>query len=375
MIALYQPTFIEKLRDLNPTSSVLRAFVTLYEYVATMKIPSSYKPPQTNREWRDYLCSIPREWIIPFVNQHQLRPEQVDTESKREWDVWRAMLDRLSVAACMSQVPEMARYGHLNDDAHIQDVIDVMTDDSRVVKEKVNPLHIAVAMAKYWAPNRIWETHVRIENAYEHAFETATKNFKTTGKNICIGVDPSFSMEAQPLIPGTVLTPLLTSAVLAECFTQPGNGVAFGSLIKNQYRSMKVSWLGMESLYQLLRKQRTFDVDHAAHIKSAEKQMVPVDVFIIITDSCYSRGDMHPLKALEAYNKTMNRKAKLVLIELKPEQYEKYEAVATNRSSFLKIKGFHSRLLDDVRTFIMTPALRLGLKHKRSSAARQAVAA
>ena len=264
-----------------------------------------------------------------LIREYGLVRESVPTELLKSKLVWEALLEKMPMTAMIRNLGNMSNCGLL---APMSDasktVTDALANVEALKKARVHPLQILIAQKTYAQGRGIrgsgeWTVVPQIVDALDDAFYKTFDLLEPTGKRFYLGLDVSGSMGIGNVcgIPG--FTPREASAAMAMTvvktekqyysagFTSGSSGYSYGGAVMQKIT--------------LSPKQRLDDVvdniselafgatDCALPMIDALKQKMPVDVFIIYTDSETWAGDKHPTVALEEYRQKMGIPAKLIV--------------------------------------------------------------
>jgi 60 kDa SS-A/Ro ribonucleoprotein len=84
-------------------------------------------------------------------------------------------------------------------------------------------------------------------------------------------------------------------------------------------------------------------------MKDALERRIPVDAFVILTDSETWAGDQHPVQALNAYRKQTGIAAKLVVVAMAA---NRYSIADPNDALQLDVVGFDSSVPGLISDFV-----------------------
>ena len=277
--------------------------------------------------------TAPTKRIIQLIGEYPLSWEMLPMPALDEPSVWEALLDQgMPITALMRQLPRLTNLGVL-EGARGKAVADRLADQSVLVKGRVHPISVLVALRTYasghgargsgtWTPLR------RIVDALDAGFYASFAGVEPTGKRTLLALDVSGSMTAP--ISGMPLSAREASAALALVtarvepeydilgFTSAGQQALVGT--ESSWTSTAVSRLKISP------RQRLDDVigqisglpfggtDCALPMLWASEHKVAIDTFVIYTDSETWAGAIHPFQALVQYREQMGIPAKLVVV-------------------------------------------------------------
>lgn len=286
--------------------------------------------------------------IVELVREFEL-PEEVIPTDKRTPKVLEALIDVAGLTWLIRNLGNLTKDGVLVEGKFdiINKVVERITNQEALVKAKVHPVNILNALVVYKSgKNRhsTWTPVSKVLDALDKAFYLAFKNVSPTGKRFCLGLDVSGSMSGTNVVGIDNLTAreacgamaLVTKAVEENVLT-----VAFDTNLYNMDISSKHR---LDDVVKTLARTGGGGTDCALPILFCTMNNIPIDVFVIYTDSQSWYGSMHPLQAIQQYRKKTGIPAKLVTV-----------AMATNRFSIGDSED--SGMMELVGFDTMTPKL------------------
>jgi len=292
------------------------------------------------------LSPSPKE-TARLILEHNLTREMVKTEHLKDAGVWEALLERMPMTAMVRNLANMTKVGLLAPMSSAVGTVVSRLDSDAVHKERVHPLQILVAMKTYqqgsgYARQQAvgyhsrgyvstsdvptWEPVVQVVDALDAAFYHAFDNVESTGKRWLLALDVSGSMTGPDISGMPGISPRVGSAAMAliTAKAEPNyTAVGFTSGSGSGY-----GWRRNAALTHLpiSPRQRLDDVigmvsnlpfggtDCSLPIVGALQKQVPVDVFVVYTDSETWAGNVHPVQALQEYRQRMGIDAKLIVV-------------------------------------------------------------
>jgi 60 kDa SS-A/Ro ribonucleoprotein len=259
-----------------------------------------------------------------LIKEHRLTHEMVDNSVKKDPEVWGALLEDMPVWALMRNLGRMSSldmFGgksggwSLSGGPYTDLAINGLSEEA-IVKSKVHPLTVLIAMKQYSAGRGLrgsleWYPNQNIIQALDWAFKHSFRNLMPTGKSTLIAIDYSGSMGAE--VSGTPNLSVREAAV------------AMSMCIMSQ--ESKIGMIGFDqSVYEAdFHPQRTLDdnlkrvpsngcgTDCSLPIQFAIKSEIELDVFILFTDNQSWAGTGHPSQWLDLYRKDMGRSPKFIV--------------------------------------------------------------
>lgn len=306
---------------------------------------ASESPKATATLIREYAGLLPREAL--------------KTEHLTDPDVWRALLDTgMPMTAMLRNLATMTRIGVLAPmGEHMQLVTSTLTDGEKLRKARVHPIAILAALLTYASGHSArgdssWTPLREIMDALDAAFYASFGNVEPSGKRTLLALDVSGSMGYSEIagVPG--LTPRVGAAAMAlvTAATEPNH---FTLAFSHQLVPITLS-----------PRQRLDDVLKATDalpfggtdcalpmVWAAHNQSVPVDTFVVLTDSetwAGDRGHGHPSQALQAYREKSGINARLVVVGMTANRF----TIADPRDAgMMDVVGFDTATPDLISAF------------------------
>ncbi|MAG26466.1 RNA-binding protein [Candidatus Pacearchaeota archaeon] len=260
--------------------------------------------------------------VVDLIQNHNLPRECVPTEFLNDVDVWSALLKHMPITALVRNLGKMTKVGLLEsfNDA-TQHVVNLLTNEDLLRKGRVHPMQILAALKTYENGHGTrgklsWNPVTKIVDALDNAFYKTFQNVIPTGKRFYLGLDVSGSMCWPELqgIPG--LTPRIGSAAMAliTASTEQNYHIAgFTGHMQNLNISPRQR---LDDVVRNISNLPFGSTDCALPMRDALSKRLPVDTFVIYTDSESWYGSMHPCQALQEYRQKMSIPAKLAVVSM-----------------------------------------------------------
>ncbi|WP_428261699.1 TROVE domain-containing protein [Haliangium sp.] len=258
--------------------------------------------------------------IVRLIEQVALPREAVPTRWLTHAKVWEALLVKMPMTAMIRNLAVMTRVGLLASMSEAtRTVVSRLESREALRRARVHPIAVLAALMTYKAGRgargqHTWTPVGKIVDALDRGFYNSFGAVQPAGKRTLLALDVSGSMGWGTIagIPG--LTPRVASAAMAlvTAATEPDyTVVAFSTSL----RTLDIS--PRQRLDAVLRRTAKLPfggTDCAQPMLWAQKHKVPVETFVVYTDSETWYGKVHPAKALERYRHTMGIPAKLIVV-------------------------------------------------------------
>jgi 60 kDa SS-A/Ro ribonucleoprotein len=271
--------------------------------------------------------------VVALIRDYRLPHEAIPTEWLRDAAIWEALLAEMPMTAMIRNLATLTRVGLLvpGSDA-LRTVVDRLGDGERLRRARVHPIQVLAALKTYAAGRGLrgkqtWTPVPQVVDALDAAFYAAFGNVPVTGKRWLLAIDVSGSMDGGAVagVPG--LTPRVAAGALAlvtanaerdytmVAFTaaQGGYGGQWGG---GDAHLTEVSISPRQRLDDVTRQMARLPMggtDCSLPMRWAQERKLPVDVFMVLTDSETWAGKIHPAQALREYRQMINPEAKLVV--------------------------------------------------------------
>lgn len=238
--------------------------------------------------------------------------------------VWDELIDTIGMTALIRNLARMTRLGTLKPMSNATSrAAERLTNQEALAKARVHPMDLFLALRIYQAgraqPNpradaQTWEPVPAIADALEEAYELSFGHIEPSGRRLLIAVDSSGSMTWGSVYSG--------GAPLGSCY-EVVNAMA---VILNRIERGNAHVIDVDTSVHAsrvtartnLREITTWHpsgggTDLSLPFQWAQQQRLNVDGVVVLTDNETWAGRQHPSQALEAYRRTVNPAARVVL--------------------------------------------------------------
>lgn len=246
--------------------------------------------------------------LISYINEYKLTWEMIPTQFLKSGAVWEALLPNLPLMALLRNMRTISGLDVFKNTKNVKIVLEKLRNEELIHKSRVHPLHVLMA---YRLSDNLPNS---IRQALDDAFYMAFKNVEPTGKRYMLGLDVSGSMGMYTTSCG--LTARDCAALMAmvtnrtEDFCQM---VAFSHELVNFPIQQRAT---IEQVIGNMNAMSFGMTDCALPMVYALKHKIPVDMFVIYTDSETYHGNIHPVQALKEYREKMGIDAKMAVVAM-----------------------------------------------------------
>jgi 60 kDa SS-A/Ro ribonucleoprotein len=286
------------------------------------------------------------------ISLYHLPIECVPSE-KQTAEVYRAVLETAGLTWIVRNLGNLAKHKITDDKEARKFIQDRLTDENQLAKARLHPLDIMKAMVIYKQgkgdkSESTWTPHRDIVDTLDDAFRKAFKYAEPSGKRILYGVDVSGSM-TYARASGLPMSVHEAAAIIAM--------VSMATEPETHLLAFDVSNYPMSTISP---KQRVDDIaaafsrfdgggtDISLPFAYANYHKIPVDLFVILTDSETWAGQNHPKHLLEDYRNKMGINAKAINVCMTGNTYSTMDQ---SDPRCLEIVGFDTVVPKVISTF------------------------
>lgn len=275
------------------------------------------------------VATTARQWCQLISANPSLTWEMLPDAALGNSDVWMTLIENgMPQTALMRQLPRLTRLGVLNQiGEQTTRVAQQLADRDRLVRARVHPVNILVALRTYAAGHGVrgqgeWAPVARIVDALDAAFYAAYGAVEPSGKRTMLALDVSGSMDYS--VSGMPLTCREASAALAlvTAATEP-QAVITGFTSESRgrlYGQSGISELNISPRQRLDDAIRTISnlpfggTDCALPMLYATARNLDIDHFSVYTDNETWAGRVHPHQALREYREKSGIGARMSVV-------------------------------------------------------------
>lgn len=274
--------------------------------------------------------------IVRLVREHGLVRECIPTQWLNSTKVWEALLEDMPITALVRNLGKLSSIGLVAPLSEATKYVTArLTDEALLKRGRVHPLALLIAQ-KIYAQGKgdkgslTWKTVPQVVDALDDAFYKAFAAVEPTGKRWFLGLDVSGSMSVQCAGSPIECREAVGALALVTAKTEPHYAMAAFS--SNGWQGNgKSPYAGYGNGIELVDFSRLTRLDTALR-KLAEIPMggtdcslpmlyalehkIPVDVFVVMTDSETYAGQIQPAQALRKYRKAMGLDSKLIVLAM-----------------------------------------------------------
>jgi 60 kDa SS-A/Ro ribonucleoprotein len=258
--------------------------------------------------------------LVRLVRDQDLPRECIPTEHLNDARVWAALLEKMPMTAMIRNLATMTRVGLIAPlSAATRTVVERLGDGKKLAEARIHPIAVLAALKTYAAGHgargqHSWTPVGAIVDALDEAFYATFRHVAPSGTRTLLALDVSGSMDGGAVagVPG--LTPRVASAAMALVTAATEKQHAFVAF-ETQLTELTISpkWR-LDRVVKATSGMPFGGTDCAQPMLWALERKVPIETFVIYTDSETWAGKIHPAQALRDYRQRMGLPAKLVIV-------------------------------------------------------------
>jgi 60 kDa SS-A/Ro ribonucleoprotein len=258
--------------------------------------------------------------LVKLIEAYGLPHECVPNEAKNDVAVWAAMLPSMGLTAVIRNLGKMTSVGLLKPLCPETSLVcSQLADPERLKTARIHPLQLLVAQRIYAQGkgdkgSLTWGPVPQITDALDAGFYLAFKAIEPTGKRFMLALDVSGSMGGGLVAGMPGITPRVGSAAMAlvTAAVEPAHHVMGFS---HKLIPLNISpRQRLDDAIEIVSGLAFGNTDCALPMIYALENKIPVDAFVVYTDSETWCGNIHPVAALQQYRQKMGIGAKLVVV-------------------------------------------------------------
>ncbi len=257
----------------------------------------------------------------------RIQREHLPTHLMSSPGIWTHLLKDMGMTALIRNLNKLSSTGVVT--SRRQEIVAMLCDDKQIKSSRVHPFAVLVAMKVYKngkgeLGSMVWPVDSYIVTALSTTFLKSFGNIPRTGKRIMVALDVSGSMTGAYCAGSTSVTcregsvAMAMATIIAERDENrrlsPNTHVySFTTTFKNVTNGFSTPGLTLEQAIRAT-DDAFGGTDCALPMTHATQARLPIDAFIVYTDSETYAPTIHPQVALEQYRKTMGIDAKLIVV-------------------------------------------------------------
>lgn len=249
----------------------------------------------------------------------RIQREHIPTQLMSSPEIWASLIEGMGMTALIRNLGKISSIGIMPQ--FRQKICATLSNQSEITKSRVHPIQVLIALKTYMAGKGdlgklTWTTDSFVLDTLSTTFKMSFGNVERTGKRIMIALDVSGSMDCAtagaPSVTCREAATAMAMITLATEGEQDTHIYAFTTTFKDMRGRIKPNSTVQEAIRAT--NEQFGGTDCAVPIRHAKDQSIPVDCFIVYTDSETYAPTKHPQVELEEYRKKMGINAKLIVV-------------------------------------------------------------
>ena len=257
--------------------------------------------------------------LAALIRAHDMTWEMVPSEQLDKPEVWEALAERMPLTALIRNLATLTRLGVIAPmkSAWVCERLNAIGNARTEDFARIHPINVLSALLTYRSGkgargHHTWTLVPQVVDALDQAFDQSFATAPQTNQRFYLGIDVSGSMGSGEVagIPG--LTPRMAAAAMAIARREPNYYIAG---FANGGVGYRLGFMrGGATMAPLSITATDSLADCALPMLDALEKKIPVDIFVILTDSETWAGKVHPTEALQKYRQATGINAKLVVV-------------------------------------------------------------
>jgi hypothetical protein len=262
-----------------------------------------------------------RAALVIMKDNPRIQREHIPTQLMSSPEIWASLIEGMGITALIRNLGKISSIGIMVQ--FRQKICAMLTNQTELTKSRVHPIQVLIALKTYMAGKGdlgklAWATDSFVLDALSTTFKMSFGNVERTGKRIMLALDVSGSMDTAtagaPSVTCREAATAMAMITLAAEGEQDTHIYAFTTTFKDMRGRIKPNTTVHEAIRAT--NEQFGGTDCAVPIRHAKDRSIPVDCFIVYTDSETYAPTKHPQVELEEYRKKMGINAKLIVVGL-----------------------------------------------------------
>ena len=339
----------------------------LFEWITKGTLPSWQDHPALHLilAYEDAKTAGPND-LARIIELRKLTWGMVPSEMLDKPEVWRALTQDMPMTALLRNLATLTRVGVIApmDSAEVCERLRGIGNPTVEDYARIHPTSILSALLTYRTGKGVrgkntWIPVPQVIDALDAAFGRSFSQAPRTNKRLYLGIDVSGSMASGEVagVPG--LSPRMAAAAMAMAImagfaASPGESPILAYVNRQVPVMSPLDITASDSISDAMQKTRDLPfgrTDCALPMLDAMAKNIPVDCFIILTDSETWAGNIHPVEALRQYRRKSGIPAKLVVVGMVSNEFT---IADPDDAGMMDVVGFDSAVPELIIDFAMS---------------------
>lgn len=294
----------------------------LLRYAARGDVPEGTTPALEHVRAVQKARTLRGAALASAIAEYGLHREHLPTEGLSDAFVWRALLDRMPIAALVRNLGKMSQVGLFDQPEAESLAVAKLTDQKAIQDGRLHPFSVLIAAVTYrsgrgFKGKNAWSVNRRIDDALDTAFDLSFKNVQPTGKRVLVAIDVSGSMAGSRCVGSEQIATIDAAAAMSVYFARAEGNVDFVAFDDNLYEpKWNARRDSLASVTAAVRSMVHGGTNCSLPLLYARQTRKRYDGIVILTDSETWQGSSHPSIELELYRREVNPQARLAVLAL-----------------------------------------------------------
>ena len=248
--------------------------------------------------------------LAGMIREHGMSWEMVPSEALEHKEIWQALGEDMPIGALVRNLATMTRAGAIApmDAGWVCKRLNGIGNPKVEDYARIHPISVLSSLLTYRSGHGVrgshsWTPVQPVVDALDYAFDRSFGEAPVTNKRLYLGIDVSGSMGNGQVAQVPGLTPRMAAAAMAMVIARRESNYHIAAFSDGP-RMMPLDISARDSITDAMRKTDSLDwgrTDCALPMLDALEQNMPVDCFVVLTDSETWHGKVHPMEALRRY--------------------------------------------------------------------------
>jgi hypothetical protein len=249
----------------------------------------------------------------------RLQREHIPTQLMSFPDIWASLIEGMGMTALIRNLGKISSIGIMPQ--FREKICATLLNKTEITKSRVHPIQVLIALKTYMAGKGdlgklTWTTDRIVLDTLSTTFKMAFGNVERTGQRIMLALDVSGSMDCATAGAPSVTCREAATAMAMITLATEGEANTHIYAFTTTFMDMRGRIKPNSTVQDAIRatNEQFGGTDCAVPIRHAKDHNIPVDCFIVYTDSETYAPTKHPQVELEEYRKKTGINAKLIVV-------------------------------------------------------------
>lgn len=249
----------------------------------------------------------------------RIQREHIPTQLMSVPEIWASLIECMGMNALIRNLGKISSIGIMP--RFREKICATLRNQTEITKSRVHPIQVLIALKTYMSGKGdlgklTWTTDSIVLDTLSTTFKMAFGNVERTGQRIMLALDVSGSMDCATAGAPSVTCREAATAMAMITLATEGEANTHIYAFTTTFKDMRGRINPNSTVQEAIRatNEQFGGTDCAVPIRHASQHNIPVDCFIVYTDSETYAPTKHPQVELEEYRKKMSIDAKLIVV-------------------------------------------------------------